>query len=254
MKRILLGVAAVLAALFFIAGCSPGPGGKAPVDIRGVVANPENACYLDFDPNPVILEGLPLPNAKVTIIGDQGSLITTTTDSQGAFLFRGYSGEAYVLYAEKDSIRVKRGITTVVASQDVGEANYFTTAQVIVWEVANELYPGVIAIKDIPGINPGDELPEAVKAVLANCGDAQGDPGVRALAESLVNVLFGAPGEGTDIPGGDEPAGTPTPTPISTPEVTPTPTPTSPPTPSPGCATCPPPPSFPPPPPPPFPR
>lgn len=243
MKRILLGVTVVSAAIFFIVGCSPGPGGRAPVDIRGVVANPDNVCYLDFDPNPVILEGLPLPNAEVTIIGDQGSLITTTTDSQGAFLFRGHSGEAYVLYAEKDSIRVKRGITTVMTSQDVGEANYFTTAQVIVWEVANELYPGALAIKDIPEIDPGDELPEAVKAVLANCGDAQGDPGVRALAESLVNVLFGAPGGEVDVPEGEgEPAESPTPTPTSTPEETPTPTPTS----SPDCTSCPSPPPPPP--------
>ncbi len=242
MKRILLSMSVVAVLLFLIVGCSPGPGGRFPLEIRGVVVNPENTCYLDFEPNPDIPEGLPLPNAEVTIIGDQGGRITTVTDSKGAFSFWGYSGEAYVLYALKDGIRVKRGIAALTTSQDVGEANYFTTAQVIIWEVANELYPGALVIKDIPGINPGDELPELVKAVLAECRDAQGDPEVRALAERIVNVLFGAPGEAEGAPEGDEtPTPTPGETPTSPPPVTPSPSPCcpgSPPTP-PACSGCP---------------
>lgn len=219
MKKIFPGVSVVVVALFLIAGCSPGPGVKVPLEIRGVAVNPENTCYLDFEPNPAISEGLPLPNAEVTIIGDQGSRITTVTDGKGAFSFWGYSGEAYVFYAAKGNIRVKRGIAALSSSQEVGEANYFTTAQVIIWEVANELYPGALAIKDIPGIDPGDELPEAVKAVLAACQDAQGDPGVRALAERIVNVLFGAPGvAGTPGEGGGLVPGGTTPEEGETPE------------------------------------
>lgn len=244
MRKILFsGIAIAVLTLFLFTGCSQGPGGKAPVAIRGVIVNPENTCYFDFEPNPVIVEGVPLPHAEVTILGDQGRSITAVTDSKGTFSFLGQAGEAYVLYAKKGDIRVKRGIATLVASQDIGEANYFTTAQVIIWEVANELYPGALAIKDISGIDPGDELPEAVKEVLERCQDAQKDPGVRTLAESIVTVLFGAPEEGGGVPEGGEEE---TPTPTPTPSPTPTPTPTVAPSPSPGCLHCPPPPPPPP--------
>ncbi len=218
-----------------------GSWGEAPVAIRGVIVAPENTCYFDFEPNPIIVEGVPLPHAEVTILGDQGSRIAAITDSKGAFSFLGQAGEAYVLYAEKGDIRVKRGIATLVASQDVGEANYCTTAQVIIWEVANELYPEALAMEDIAGIDPGNELPEAVKEVLEKCQDAQKDPGVRALAESIVDVLFGAPEEEGGVPEGGE-EGTPTPTPTPSP----TPTPAATPSPSPGCSNCPPPPPPPP--------
>ncbi|MCS7241295.1 MAG: carboxypeptidase-like regulatory domain-containing protein [Candidatus Caldatribacterium sp.] len=236
MKKIVLCGSVVAIILFLFAGCSQGPGVKVPLEIRGVVVNPEGTCYLDFEPNPAISEGLPLPNATVTIIGDQGSRVTTTTDGQGVFSFWGYAGEAYVLYAAKDAIRVKRGVAPLTVSQDVGEANSFTTAQVIIWEVANELYPGALAIKDIPTIDPGEELPEKVRAALAECQDAQKDAEVRAFAERIVNVLFGAPGV-VDVPEGDT---TPSETPTPTPGETPTPTPTVPsPPPCPGCSGCP---------------
>lgn len=226
--------------ILFMAGCLLTPAGKFVIRVKGVVANPvdpEKVCYLDFEANPAILEGIPLPNADLLIIGDQGSQLTAKSDATGAFEFFGQAGEAYVIYAIKDNIRIKKGIGTLVNSGDSGEANYFTTSQVIIWEVANELYPGALAIKDIPFIQPTSVIVEAVKKVLANCKDAQGDPDVRALVVALVNTLFGAPEEGGGIPGGGEEGGAgggggaggiPTPTPTAPP----TPTPTMPPIPT----------------------
>ncbi|MEN3186421.1 MAG: hypothetical protein ABDK92_07270 [Atribacterota bacterium] len=235
--RIIVGMAFTL----FIAGCFVTPAEKFVVQVKGVVANPadpEKMCYLDFETNPVIVEGIPLPNAELLINGDQGSRLSAKTDTTGAFEFFGQAGEAYVIYATKDSIRIKKGIGTLATSLDSGEANYFTTSQVIIWEVANELYPSSIAIKDIPFIQPTAPIVEAVKKVLANCEDAQGDPDVRALVVALVNTLFGAPGEGgVDITGGGEGnagggeggAPTPTPTPTMTPTIPPSQMPTMPP-------------------------
>jgi hypothetical protein len=233
-KRYMFGLSVFALFVFAIMGCQMTPGEKFPVKVRGVVANPDNTCYLDFVANPDITEGLPLPNADLTIVGDQGSRLTARTDAQGVFEFWGKAGEAYVVYAQKGDIRVKKGITTLVSSSDTGEANYFTTAQVIIWEVAEELYPGALPMKDIHLIQPTDALVQAVKAVLADCKDAQGDPGVRALAEALVNTLFGAPGVFEGPAGGGTPATTPTPTAPPTPTTPPTPTvtPTTPPAPT----------------------
>ena len=231
-----LGVLSII--IFTMVGCNLAPTGKFVIQVKGVVANPVDpakVCYLDFESNPLITEGIPLPNADLTIIGDQGSQLNSRTDATGTFEFFGQAGEAYVIYAVKDNIRVKKGITTLVTSGDTGEVNYFTTSQVIIWEVANELYPGAIGIKDIPFIQPTGAIVEAVKKVLANCEDAQGDPEVRALVEALVNTLFGAPDEGggIEIPGGGEgEGGAPTPTPVPTPTPTIPPTPTVPPIPT----------------------
>lgn len=252
-RKYWLGISAVIVSILFLAGCLVAPPGRFVIRVKGVVANPvepDKTCYLDFETNTLITEGIPLSNANLTIIGDQGSELTAKTDTTGAFEFFGQAGEAYVIYAQKDNIRVKKGITTLVASGEVGEANYFTTSQVIIWEVANELYPGALGIKDIPFIVPTIPIVEAVKRVLANCQDAQGDPEVRALVEALVNTLFGAPeeeggvGGEEETPGGAEEGGgaptpTPTPPPTPTPTPTPTPIPSMPPMPSmPPCPGC----------------
>jgi len=182
--------------LVFLGGCL-GTGFRVAVVVRGVVANPEGdtLCYIDFEENPQISEGVPLSNADLLIIGDEGTRITTETDEKGEYRFTGKAGEAYVIYAYKGNIIVKKGIATLTPnSQEAGEANYYTTSQVIIYEVAERLYPGAVEIADIPFLEPTDEIVQAVKNVLANCEDAQGDPQVIALVEALVNNLFGEPG------------------------------------------------------------
>jgi hypothetical protein len=167
-KRYVFGLSVFALFVFAIMGCQMTPGEKFPVKVRGVVANPDNTCYLDFVANPDITEGLPLPNADLTIVGDQGSRLTARTDAQGVFEFWGKAGEAYVVYAQKGNIRVKKGITTLVSSSDTGEANYFTTAQVIIWEVAEELYPGALPMKDIHLIQPTDALVQAARVLISS--------------------------------------------------------------------------------------
>ena len=192
--------------LVFLGGCL-GTGFRVAVTVRGMVTNPEGdtLCYIDFEENPRISEGIPLSNADLLIIGDEGTHITTETDEKGEYQFTGKAGEAYLIYAYKGNIIVKKGIATLTPnSQEAGEANYYTTSQVIIYEVAERLYPGAVEIADIPFLEPTDAIVQAVKSVLANCEDAQGDPQVIALVEALVNNLFGEPG----TPGGIPPADT----------------------------------------------
>ena len=192
----------VTAVIFLVSACMP----QAPIGdpgrlrISGVAVTPPRECFLDFDMNPDITEGLPLPNALVLIEGDMGSELETTTDMMGRFEFSGVPGEAYLVYVNLGDIWVKKAVVDAVG----GEANFYTTSQVIIFEVAQRLFPGELEIRDIPGLEPTDELVEAVQAVLADCRDAQVDPGVLAIAEDLVNTMFrgpaGAPIAPTTVP------------------------------------------------------
>lgn len=204
-KRVLLLTIIFALSLVFLGGCL-GTGFRVAVTVRGTVANPEGdtLCYIDFEENPQISEGVPLSNADLLIIGDEGAYITTETDEKGEYQFTGKTGEAYLIYAHKGNIIVKKGIATLTPnSQEAGEANYYTTSQVIIYEVAERLYPGAVEIADIPFLEPTDAIVQAVKSVLANCEDAQGDPQVIALVEALVNNLFGEPGTPGEIPPAD---------------------------------------------------
>jgi hypothetical protein len=204
----------------FISGCIGGgqfgaPSADSSVTIKGVVVAPDNNCFTDTCANPSIIEGDPLPNADIILKGDTHTL-TGKTDCAGNYQISGLADDGYILYANRGEVWVKKAISPVTG--DGGEANYLTTAQVILWEVIESSSPGSIPIKDIPDAIPFENIPEefynAVKAALADCRDAQQDKTVIGLAKTYALANFGAPCapcvEGT---------------PDSTPCVCPTPTP-----------------------------
>ncbi len=107
----------------------------------------------------------------------------------------------YILYAkiQGGDARVKKGIYPLQGGtmNDVGEANYYTTAQVIIYEVAVAMYgKDVVKCSDIPNFVPTQELLNAVQNALKRCGDAQKDSTVLALARRVAAAYFGAPGGG----------------------------------------------------------
>jgi hypothetical protein len=187
----------VLASL--VSGCIGGgqfgaPSTDSSVTIKGVVVAPDNNCFTDTCANPSIIEGDPLPNADIILKGDTHTL-TGKTDCAGNYQISGLSEEGYVLYAIRGKVIVKKAISPVTG--DGGEANYHTTAQVILWEVVENAFPGSIPIKDIPFAIPFENIPEefdaAVKAALADCRDAQNDKEVLRLARNFALTNFGAP-------------------------------------------------------------
>jgi hypothetical protein len=213
-KKLWFLVLSVIILVSFISGCIGGgqfgaPSADSTVTIKGVVVAPDNDCFTDACSNPSIIEGDPLPNADIILQGDTQTL-TGKTDCAGNYQISGLTDEGYILYANRGEVWIKKALSPVTG--DGGEANYITTAQVILWEVIENTNPGAIAIKDIPTAIPFDAIPQnfidAVKAALADCRDAQKDPTCLALAKDIAVANFGAPCGCIEV--------TPTPTPTPT--------------------------------------
>ncbi|NLI41514.1 MAG: PKD domain-containing protein, partial [Caldisericales bacterium] len=184
----------------FISGCIGGgqfgaPSSDTSVTIKGMVVAPDNDCFTDVCANPSITEGEPLPNADIILKGNNGHTLTGKTDCAGNYQISGLTDEGYLLYANRGEVWIKKAISPVTG--DGGEANFKTTAQVILWEVVENSFPGSIPIKDIPFAIPFENIPEefyaAVKAALADCRDAQQDATVIGLAKNYALANFGAP-------------------------------------------------------------
>jgi len=216
-KVILLSLGAVgLVVLLLVVGCLPGAQFGAPgvTGIRGKVAMPGNNCYTLSCASPQVSEGnVPAPQAKVRLEGEGGQVLETQTDDCGNYEVSGASDSCYVLYADVPggTARVKKGIIVESGkTNDAGEANYYTTAQIIVYEVAKQLYPGLVKCSDIPNfdLTRYPEFVEAVRRVLARCEDAQKDGSVLRWARRIAAAYFGAPGGGgAVVGGGGAPAG-----------------------------------------------
>ena len=211
-KKLWFLVLSVIILVSFISGCIGGgqfgaPSADSTVTIKGVVVAPDNDCFTDTCSNPSIIEGEPLPNADIILKGNNGQTLTGKTDCAGNYQISGLTDDGYILYANRGEVWIKKALSPVTG--DGGEANYITTAQVILWEVIENTNPGAIAIKDIPTAIPFDAIPQefidAVKAALADCRDAQKDPTCLALAKDIAVANFGAPCGCIEV--------TPTPTP-----------------------------------------
>ncbi|WP_369019118.1 hypothetical protein QBE54_04280 [Thermatribacter velox] len=191
--------------LLFLTGCLQqgaqfgAPGG---VSIQGKVAVPDSDCVVSSCTNPQVSSGNePVPEVKVSLMGENGNNLVTYTNQCGEYEVSGAQDSCYILYAKvKDNMWVKQGIIPEGNSYNAGEANAYTTAQVIIYEVAKQLYPDQVQCSDIPGFVPTPELIEAVENALKECRDAQQDATVAQLASAIVRNLFGAPGGG--VPGG----------------------------------------------------
>jgi PKD repeat protein len=199
-KVILLSLGAVgLVVLLLVVGCLPGAQFGAPgvTGIRGKVAMPGNNCYTLSCASPQVSEGnVPAPQAKVRLEGEGGQVLETQTDDCGNYEVSGASDSCYVLYADVPggTARVKKGIIVESGkTNDAGEANYYTTAQVIIYETIRKMYPeAAIKCSDIPEIKPPQDFVDAVRMALAGCRDAQTDRQVMKLAAQIVSNCFGA--------------------------------------------------------------
>uniref|UniRef100_A0A7V4WJB3 PKD domain-containing protein n=1 Tax=Candidatus Caldatribacterium saccharofermentans TaxID=1454753 RepID=A0A7V4WJB3_9BACT len=199
-KVIVFSLGAVgLVVLLLMVGCFPGAQFGAPgvTGIRGKVAMPGNNCYTLSCASPQVSEGnVPAPQAKVRLEGEGGQVLETQTDDCGNYEVSGASDSCYVLYADVPggTARVKKGIIVESGkTNDAGEANAYTTAQVIIYETIRKMYPeAAIKCSDIPEIKPPQDFVDAVRMALAGCRDAQTDRQVMKLATQIVSNCFGA--------------------------------------------------------------
>ena len=234
-KNLLLLAVIIAGTLAIMAGCtSPqfGAPGTTGAAITGRVATPES-CFSDACDNPSITEGKPLPGATALFYGgDSGKLkIEGETECDGAFEVNTTGEGSYVLYVVREYpegsgkyVVVKKGINN--PRGDIGEANAYTTSQVIIWERANFLYgedfvpfdaswyaqydwkwsfaPAklVLPVSEIPNLEPSTQLYNAVEKALSECRDPQEDNRVIHFADQIADATFGAPGGGGAAGGG----------------------------------------------------
>lgn len=157
---------------------------------------PDNRCYTEFCDNSAISQSIPLPEATLFLESDDGHVLSGVTDCKGEYTVANPEDKCYVLYAKKDDIRVKQAIIVGEGITDAGEANAYTTAQVIIYEVAKVKYPGRLTCKDIPTLVPTKWLLQAVENALRNCRDPQQDGDVIREANCVVSHLFNSGGGG----------------------------------------------------------
>jgi len=234
-KNLLLLAVIIAGTLAIMAGCtSPqfGAPGTTGTAITGRVATPES-CFSDACDNPSITEGKPLPGATALFYGgNSGKLkIEGETECDGAFEVNTTGEGSYVLYVVREYpegsgkyVVVKKGINN--PRGDIGEANAYTTSQVIIWERANFLYgedfvpfdaswyaqydwkwsfaPAklVLPVSEIPNLEPSTQLYNAVEEALSECRDPQEDNRVIHFADQIADATFGAPAGGGAAGGG----------------------------------------------------
>lgn len=209
--------AGIFVLLAVLSGCFQGAQFGAPgvTKIAGKVAMPENNCYTLSCTSPQVSEGnVPVPQARVRLEGEGGQVLEAQTDDCGNYEVSGATDSCYILYADVPggTARVKKGIYPVTSGgiTNAGEANYYTTAQVIIYEVAREIYGDLVKCSDIPGfdLTRYPQFVEAVKRALERCQDAQKDQNIRNLARNIAQAYFGAPaGGGGGAAGGGGTAG-----------------------------------------------
>lgn len=164
--------------------------------IVGRVVMPENRCYTDFCPNPAVTNGVPLPEAELVLLSEKegGQVLSGLTDCKGEYVIEDPEEECYILYAKKDAIRVKQAVLVREGVTEAGEANVYTTAQVIMYERAKERYLDKVSCKDIPQFSPPPALLRAVENALKACEDPQMNGAVIREASCAVASVFGGGG------------------------------------------------------------
>jgi len=268
-------VAVIVVLAFVVTGCLPTGNSfqKSTTQdfVNGRAVLPK-VCFIDGEINPDILDGVAFPLATSLLYGGNSGVLNQQgeTDKSGRFVLTKGNENSYVLYVIREYpnlgtnnfVVVKKGINqSILMGDDVGEVNYYTTAQVIIWEQVNDLLVEsfnpfdarnlpwsfiandlVLPVSDIPNLIPTNQLLNLVKVALENCRDPQGDPQVIAEARRIARNDFGSPGGSSSgtvviptpfIAPTPNPTPNPTPTPTTTPDTDPTPNPTPNPTPTP---------------------
>jgi len=138
----------------------------------------------------------------VTLVGSNGDIISTTTDCSGAYTVNNAIDTLYILTARREKVVVKQAITVTPGTvNNVGEANLYTTAQVLLYEKAIKLYPGNVSIADAQNFVPTNELLNTMKGIYAECEDVTCSQCLDTLLYRLVRQLFGSPTVSGEIGG-----------------------------------------------------
>ncbi|MGQ9622469.1 MAG: hypothetical protein ACUVTO_03345 [Candidatus Caldatribacteriaceae bacterium] len=176
-----LGILVVLG----ISGCGGALQGGYPkggTTITGRVLLPENCV------------SCPL---SVILYDEEGPLSTALTDAEGRFSFSRVPGSVALLYVRCGSVTMAKGVYPLDEGEvnDVGFIDAFSTAQVVIYEVAWERYPGAVFIRDIPNFLVPQNFVHLVEETISRCEDPFSSPLVRSEAFRCIDVWFGTSSE-----------------------------------------------------------
>ncbi|MCX6089208.1 MAG: hypothetical protein NTX88_02315 [Candidatus Atribacteria bacterium] len=112
----------------------------------------------------------------------------TKTDENGEWSVSGLSSSCYILEAVRDGLTIKASFCVEPGkSNDAGEANAYTSSQVLIYEIANELFKNALYIREVPDLVIPEELVNAVKNVYRECRNPFTDHPIHDQVQSIVN-------------------------------------------------------------------
>ena len=191
-------------------------------EILGTVVTP-GQCFPNENQNSQDFTTHPLPNAQVYFYGSESGNLeqVALTSSTGTIIGNKLSSSGYLAFAfreyPEDSgqfvILKKAGVSGLSqGTSDIGEINFYTTAQVIIWEQANLLYgedfipfsptnPSwnfvtsnlILPVSEISSLIPSEKLLNSVEIALQECRDPQKDSSVIKYAKEIAKAQFGSP-------------------------------------------------------------
>jgi len=136
-------------------------------------------------------EEIPFGFARVVLYGEEGDTIVVETNQEGKWTANGLISSFYLLEAEKDGIVIKQVFSIPSETfNSVGTANAYTSCQVLVFEVANQLFENALYLREVPDLVIPENLLKSVEKAYQDSRNPFSDPDVIRLVKDIVSHQF----------------------------------------------------------------
>ena len=135
----------------------------------------------------------PFAAAGVILFGSEGDVISTETNQEGKWVAYNLKSPYYLLEAEKDGVIIKKVFPFQLLGENnanVGEANAYTSCQVMIYEIANQYYENALYLREVPDLVIPENLVKAVEKVYREDRNPFNDPLIISMVEDLVLHQF----------------------------------------------------------------
>jgi hypothetical protein len=135
----------------------------------------------------------PFAAADVILFGSEGDVISTETNQEGKWVAYNLKSPYYLLEAEKDGVIIKKVFPFQLLGENnanVGEANAYTSCQVMIYEIANQYYENALYLREVPDLVIPENLVKAVEKVYREDRNPFNDPLIISMVEDLVLHQF----------------------------------------------------------------
>jgi hypothetical protein len=135
----------------------------------------------------------PFAAASVILFGSEGDVISTETNQEGKWVAYNLKSPYYLLEAEKDGVIIKKVFPFQLLGENnanVGEANAYTSCQVMIYEIANQYYENALYLREVPDLVIPENLVKAVEKVYREDRNPFNDPLIISMVEDLVLHQF----------------------------------------------------------------